>query len=82
MRFKCVANNAEHVGRNVGVGSNQTQLHFDDSDNGLLETFKGDVVDWSYYLGCTLVPRVPEYFTPSTLVIVGSPFESRVRNNA
>lgn len=41
---------AENVGKQLGMGSCQTRLHvFDDGDEALFEILKGDVIEWACY---------------------------------
>ena len=68
------------MGDKLGVGSGQPRLHYDNSDEALLEILKGDIIKWSCNPQCVLVPGIVEAIPVPFLAIVRSPSESRCRN--
>ena len=68
------------MGNSLGVGSNQPRLHFDNSDEDLLEVLKGDIIERSCNPQCVLVPGIAETILAFFLAIVRSLHESRCRH--
>ena len=58
------------MGKPLGVGSNQSRLHFDHGGEALFEILKGNI-EWTCYPQRVLVPGVAEPMKPPMLVIVG-----------
>ena len=74
-----VIEEAEHVGKPLGVGSNQSRLHFDHGGEALFEILKGNI-EWTCYPQRVLVPGVAEPMKPPILAIAGYPPESHCRS--
>ena len=68
------------MGDKHGVSSSQPRLHFDNSDDALLEVLKEDIITLSCNPQCILVPGIAEAISRPFLAIVRSPSESRCRN--
>lgn len=75
-----VIEKAEHVGKQLGMGSSQSWLHFDHGDEALFEILKGNIVEWASYSQRILVPGVAEFMKPPLFALIGSPPESYCRN--
>ena len=75
-----VIQEAKHVGDKLGVSSSQPWLHFDNSDEALLEVLKGDIIERSCNSQCGLVPGIAKAIPALFLAIVRSPPESRCRH--
>lgn len=67
---------AERVGRQLGMGSNQPQLHFDHSDETLFEILVENVIEWTCHPQRISVPGVVKPMKLPILAIVGYPPES------
>ena len=61
----------------LGVGSSQPRLHFDNSDEALLEVLKGNIIELSCNPQCVLVLGIAKAIPALFLAIVRSPPESR-----
>ena len=68
------------MGKQLGMGSNQSRLHFDHGDEALLEIIKGNFVERACYPQRILVPGVAQPMKSSVLAIVGYPPESHCRS--
>ena len=62
------------------MSSSQLRLHFDNSDEALLEVLKEDIITWSCNPQCVLVPGIAEAIAVPYLAIVRSPSQSRCRH--
>ena len=58
--YQGVIEEAEHLGKQLGMGSSQPRLHFDHGDEALFEILKGKIVGWGCYPQHVLVPGVAE----------------------
>ena len=70
---------AKHMGDKLGVGISHPRLHFDNSDEALLEILKGDIIERSCIPQRVLVPGIAEAIPALFFAIVRSPPESRCR---
>ena len=68
------------MGDKLGVGSSQPRLHFDNSDEALLEVLKGDIIEQSCNSQCAVVSGIAEAIPALFLAIVRSSPESRCRH--
>ena len=75
-----VIEEAKHISKQLGMGSDQHRLHFDHGDVALFEILKGNVVNWASCPQRILVPGVAEPMKPPLLAFIGSPPESHCRN--
>ena len=75
-----VVEEAESVGKQLGMGSNQSRLRFDLGGEALFEIFKGNIIEWACYPQSILVPGLTGPTKPPTLAIVGYPPESHYRS--
>ena len=75
-----VIEEAEHVGKQLGMGSGQPWLHFDHGDEALFEILQGNTINWASYPQRILVPGVAEPLKPPLLAFIESPPESHCRN--
>ena len=71
-----VIEEAEHVGKPLGMGSGQPWLHFDHGDEALFEILQGNIVNWASYPQLILVPGVTGRMKPPILAIGRYPPES------
>ena len=75
-----VTEEAKHMGDKLGLGSSLPRLHFDNSDEALLEVLKGNIIERSCNSQCFLVPGIAEAIAALFFAIVRSPPESRCRH--
>ena len=80
MLSRSVIEEAEHLGKQLGMGSGQPCLRLDHGAESLFEILKGNIVNWGSYPQRILVPGVAEPMKPPILAIVGYPPESHCRN--
>ena len=72
-----VIEEAKHVGDKLIVGSSQPRLHFDKSDEALLEVLEGNIIERSCNPQCLLFPGKAEATPALFLAIIRPPLESR-----
>ena len=80
MLSRSVIEEAEHLGKQLGMGSGQPCLRLDHGAESLFEILKGNIVNWASYPQRILVPGVAESMKPPLLAFIGSPPESHCRN--
>ena len=73
-----VIEEAEHVGKQLGMGSGQPWLHFDHGDEALFEILQGSIVDWASYPQRIRVSGVTEPMKLPLLAFIESPPETAV----
>ena len=75
-----VVEEAKNMRYNLGVGSSQPRLHFDNSDEALLNVLKGNIIERYCNYQNILVPGVAETIAAPFVAVVRSPAESPFRN--
>ena len=69
------------MGDKLGVGCGKPRLHFDNSDEALLEVLKENLIERSCNPQRALFPGIAEAIAAPFLAVVRSPSESRCRKN-